>query len=316
MQFRTEAQPLAGEQGLVTHSTPVLLVGSCFSDNIGDRLVADLFDAAVNPFGPLYNPRSICDAFSMLTEETKIESDQLFEHLGLWRHWSFHSRYSRRDSSETIVAMNTSIADACHALRMASAIFITLGTTDYYILNETGKTVANCHKIPAPQFTKRQLTLHETTALLNLTIRKIRTVNSDAKVVFTVSPLRYLGDGLHANSIIKATLLLAIETVVSANPGTLYFPAYEIMNDDLRDYRFYAEDMKHPSPVAVSYIYDLFGQSFFTESTGALASEARRLTRRLSHRQTGTDTPHEIKEMSLLTLHPELNNGYKRFIKQ
>ncbi len=306
---------MRGLQGTVTHTAPVLLIGSCFSDNIGSRLLGDLFDASVNPFGPLYNPRSVCEAFGMLADETRIEPDQLFEHLGVWRHWGFHSRYSRRDRHETAAAMNSSITDARTSLLEASAVFITLGTTDHYTLLDTGRTVANCHKIPATQFTKRRLTLPETTELLTQTLLTIRSVNPAAKVVFTVSPLRYLGDGLHTNSIIKATLLLAIESVVSSHPGTLYFPAYEIMNDDLRDYRFYAEDMKHPSDAAVGYIYELFGQSFFTAGTSALAAEARRLTRRLSHRP-GPDAPQEIKELSLLTLHPELKKGFQRFLQQ
>lgn len=315
MEFRTQTKPLEGLKGTVSHAAPILLVGSCFSDNIGAELRADLFDVIVNPFGPLYNPLSIARAIDIIIAGCEDDnSPQLFEHDGLWRDWNFHSRYAAPTPGEATRLMTRSVAAAHDALPRASAIILTLGTTTAYRLAETGQVVANCHKMPAAMFDRTELNLDETIGCLDRAVRAIREVNTEAKIIFTVSPLRYLSDGMHANTIIKATLHLAIDAVMRRHDRTIYFPAYEIMNDDLRDYRFYADDMKHPSAMAVRYIYDLFSQSFFTPATLGTASAGRRLSRRLGHRSfSGAQT--EIKELDLLRQYPELVDGYKRFIE-
>ncbi|MCH5326330.1 MAG: GSCFA domain-containing protein [Duncaniella sp.] len=314
MQFRSEQPPIQGHEGTVNHRHPLLLVGSCFADNIGAELSADLFNVCVNPFGPLYNPLSVLSAVGRLASGATVSAEELFERDGYWHHWGFHSRYSRPECEASIEAMNSAIADGSNTLRNASAIFITLGTTSCYILKETGSVVANCHKLPSGTFSRRELSLQEVTNTLAATVALIRKCNPEDKIVFTVSPLRYLADGLHANSIIKATLMLAVEEITHSCADTLYFPAYEIMIDDLRDYRFYADDLKHPSLMAVSYIYHLFGRSFFSQDTLKAAEAGRRITRRLAHRSESATPLSEIKELSLLDSFPELRQGLQRFL--
>lgn len=211
MEFRTLTKPLEGLKGTVSHAAPILLVGSCFSDNIGAELRADLFDVIVNPFGPLYNPLSIARAIDIIIAGCEDDnSPQLFEHDGLWRDWNFHSRYAAPTPGEATRLMARSVAAAHDALPRASAIILTLGTTTAYRLAETGQVVANCHKMPSAMFDRAELNLDETIGCLDRAVRAIREVNTEAKIIFTVSPLRYLSDGMHANTIIKATLHLSL----------------------------------------------------------------------------------------------------------
>ena len=307
MNFRTPVPPLKGLRGIISHDAPVVLVGSCFSDNIGAELQADLFDAVVNPFGPLYNPASIREAVAIMTARREVTDEELFEHGGMWHSWQFHSRYSSPSREEALTAMNRSISDASDALGRASAVIITLGTTRVY--EHDGRCVANCHKMPGRDFTSRLLDLGEVSETLRDIVGTLRSFNPALKIIFTVSPLRYLGNGARENTVIKSTLHLAVD---SLGDDVIYFPAYEIVNDDLRDYRFYADDMIHPSASAVRYIYDIFGQTFFTAQTLALAADGRRLTRRLSHKSfSGTET--QVPELEILEKHPALKAGFNRF---
>ena len=324
MDFRTVVAPIEGMNGLVSHDNPLLLIGSCFTDNIGQCLVAEMFDVCVNPFGPLYNPLSIRKAFSRLRNQREITADELTESHGGVHSFLFHSRFSGSTSNEALLKMNTSLREGAAMMRTATTIIITLGTTRVFTLRHNGEVASNCHKLPSSQFDSRHLTLDEVKEALDDTIRIIREVNTTAHVIFTVSPLRYTEQGLHANQINKATLLLGIDGVIKSDTSGLlsYFPAYEIMMDDLRDYRFYAEDMKHPTPQAVRYIYGIFKASYCDQSTLALADEAASLTRRLSHRPLTSSpeilTKERIEKERLITdfiaRHPKLHNACKRYI--
>lgn len=283
MDFRTTIAPIPGLKGLIRHGEPIVLVGSCFSDNIGACLRDELFDADINPFGPIYNPLSVLSAFRTLAEKRLIDGDSLVEREGLFHSFLFHSRFSCADRGEALAGMNRRIEESAGNLRRASTVIITLGTTRAFFLRDSARVVANCHKLPSQAFDIKYLTLDEVTEALMSTVDTVRGVNPTATVIFTVSPLRYTELGPHGNQLSKATLLLAIDKVVSARDGVMYFPAYEVMMDDLRDYRFYAEDMKHPSHQAVGYIYDLFKNTYFDDDTLAAAREAAALTRRLSH---------------------------------
>lgn len=283
MDFRTTIAPIPGLKGLIRHGEPIVLVGSCFSDNIGACLCDELFDADVNPFGPIYNPLSVLSAFRTLAERSLIDGDSLVEHEGFFHSFLFHSRFSCADMAEALAGMNRRIEESAGNLRRASTVIITLGTTRAFFLKDSGRVVANCHKLPSQTFDIKYLTLDEVTEALMSTVDTVRGINPMATVIFTVSPLRYTELGAHGNQLLKATLLLATDSVISNRDGVMYFPAYEVMMDDLRDYRFYAEDMKHPSHQAVGYIYDLFKNTYFDDDTLAVACEAAALTRRLSH---------------------------------
>lgn len=306
--------------GTVRHGHPLLMIGSCFTDNIGQYLEKELFDVKVNPFGPIYNPLSILRAIRTIAEGVKISSESLFVHEGRFHSFLFHSRFSGSDCAESVSErMNLCISEATDYLHRSDNIIITLGTTTVYALGSSGEVVANCHKLPQTQFISYKLTLNETVTAIDNIYRTIRSVNKKAKIIFTVSPLRYLGDGAHSGQLIKATLLLAVEEVVSRHPEEIiYFPSYEIMMDDLRDYRFYAEDMRHPSDMAVKYIYDIFKSSFFDDATLNLSIEASKITRRLAHRPFSDMVSEEdlkFKENieKLISVHPELITAYKRY---
>ncbi len=316
MIFRTEVSPEKGLEGLLSHGTPVVLVGSCFTDNIGACMRDDLFDVIVNPFGPIYNPSSVRRAVSSIVDGIRISPGDLFPHEGRFHSHLFHSRYSGCDREAAAQAMTRQIHLAREALLHASSLIITLGTTRVFRHRQQGMVVANCHRLPLSSFREETLSLDQCTDDLESLVSMVRTVNPDIHIIFTVSPLRYLGQGAHINSISKATLLLAIDSVVRTFPSTHYFPSFEIMMDDLRDYRFYADDMKHPTDQAVRYIYDIFSATYFSPSTRDLASQSRRLTRRLAHRPMGgtpaDDTSQIIEEFT--KAHPLLAPIIDRYI--
>lgn len=324
MNFRTAISPLEGMRGLVRHDKPLMLVGSCFTDNIGQCLVSELFDAYINPFGPLYNPLSLHTAFEVLASGREVAETELIESHGNIHSFLFHSRFSGSCREEALGKMNSSIRENAAALTRADIVIVTLGTTRVFSLRATGETVGNCHKLPASHFESRYLTLEETTDALKGILQIIRKVNPTARIIFTVSPLRYTEQGLHGNQIAKSTLLLGIDNAVRTDTTGLagYFPAYEIMMDDLRDYRFYSEDMKHPTPQAVRYIYEVFKSSYCDKATVELADEAATLTRRLAHRSLSA-SPEAIalenveKERlikNFIARHPQLHHALKRYI--
>ena len=316
MIFRTEVSPEKVLEGLLSHGTPVVLVGSCFTDNIGACMRDDLFDVIVNPFGPIYNPSSVRRAVSSIVDGISISPGDLFPHEGRFHSHLFHSRYSGCDREAAAQAMTRQIHLAREALLHASSLIVTLGTTRVFRHRQQGMVVANCHRLPSSSFREETLSLDQCTDDLESLVSMVRTVNPDIHIIFTVSPLRYLGQGAHINSISKATLLLAIDSVVRTFPSTHYFPSFEIMMDDLRDYRFYADDMKHPTDQAVRYIYDIFSATYFSPSTRDLASQSRRLTRRLAHRPMGgtpaDDTSQIIEEFT--KAHPLLAPIIDRYI--
>lgn len=324
MEFRTVIRPESGMSGLVRHGEPIVLVGSCFSDNIGACLRDGLFDADVNPFGPIYNPLSIQRAFEVLTNQTVVKSESLIENGGMWHSFLFHSRYSAVDREDAVERMNRRIETAAGNLRNASVVIVTLGTTRVFTLRDTGDVVANCHKLPGSVFDVRYLTLDEVEDALNRTLEAVRSVNPSARIIFTVSPLRYNEQGAHGNQLSKSTLLLAVDRVISNDSSgqTSYFPAYEVMMDDLRDYRFYADDMKHPSMQAVRYIYKLFKDTYFDNDTLALATEGEAFTRRLAHRSLSGANISREKEMTekmaiaeaFISRFPKLKHASMRYL--
>lgn len=322
MEFRTVIRPLC-RQGLVEHGKPMLLLGSCFTDNIGKCLRDDLFDVEVNPFGPVYNPMSVLRSLEILRDCQPINEEGLIEVEGLYRSFMFHSRYSAADSAQAADVMTASVLSGHETLKSASVVFVTLGTTRAFRHIVSGQVVANCHKQPAGEFEIQNLGLDDAVAVLKECVELIRGFNPLAKIVFTVSPLRYLESGAHGNQLIKSTLLLAVDHVVKAFGEDIvsYFPAYEIMMDDLRDYRFYAEDMKHPSSQAVDYIYEIFRASYFSSETEKVAAEARALTRRLSHRIVASSTEAGANEIAarqraisaITERYPKLTDAIRRY---
>lgn len=316
--FRTAITPVLSSEIAIAHGHRIVMMGSCFSDNIGERLRQELFDVEVNPFGTLYNPASIAVALHRLIDNKAVDSSSLFNHNGMWHSFSHHSTFSGADHDEVLKNINQTIDRAHHSLQEAETLIVTFGTAYVYTLVETGDVVANCHKLPAARFNRRSMSVAEIVTLWSEVIERLRQFNQSIKIIFTVSPIRHLADGMHGNQLSKSTLLLAVEQLCKTFSGVaVYFPSYEIMMDDLRDYRFYASDMTHPSDVAVDYIYKLFGETFMPDSTRVLALECSRFTRRLRHRHMSNngsfiqafkqDT--ERLKTVLLQKHPQLERA-------
>lgn len=299
MDFRTTIKPLANK-GVIAHDGAITMLGSCFSDNIGRRLQDALFDVEVNPFGTLYNPASIALALQDLINCREFCINDLFEYQGRYHSFSHHSSFSGVNADDVISRINDKIDGASERLKRSRVLIITFGTAYVYEYKKTQSVVSNCHKLPASNFSRRSMAVDEIVSLWSKLIVKIREINPEINIIVTVSPIRHLADGAHENQLSKSTLLLAVNKLCHELDNVIYFPAYEIMMDDLRDYRFYASDMIHLSDVAIGYIYEIFSQSFFSEETNNIVRESEKLMRRLKHRHM-TDDVSVIEKFNLST---------------
>lgn len=281
MEFRTVYTPYDRQRGLISHDRPILLLGSCFSDNVGSRLVRDGFDATVNPVGTLYNPASITRALrSTGLKPSEIEAG-MFQHEGVWHHPMFHSSFSSKDQGAALAKMRLGLDKLRRQLQATPVVVLTFGTAWVYY-DQEGSLVTNCHKLPPSRFTRRLLTLPQTIGHIH---DAIAALPPKSDVILTLSPIRHLADGFEGNSLSKSLLRVAIHEVMEQFKGKVsYFPAFEILNDDLRDYRFYAADMKHPSETAVDYEYGLFCSTYCTPATIERARASRKLWQRSQHR--------------------------------
>lgn len=290
MDFRTTFA-IPQNKGLVSYERgPIAMLGSCFTDGVGSRLRQRLFPVIVNPLGPLYNPASICLAVKKALHGEELTTDELFYSDGLFRSFLCHTMLCRTSAEETCSEVNAAFHSLNEALTDGGLFICTLGTAKVYRHRQTDTVVANCHKLPSTDFTTEILSVEETACYLETIISQVRAVNPEIRFIFTVSPVRHLADGATVNSLSKATLLLAINKVLNRHGDNVtYFPAYELLNDDLRDYRFYAADMCHPAEIAVDYVFDRFAEAYFTTTTSELAKKCLKVSRRLSHRQLTTN---------------------------
>lgn len=284
MEFRTTVA-IDENRGLLGHSDRVMLLGSCFSDNIGARMRQAMMRVMINPMGTLYNPLSVAASLERIIGNVPVEGRDLVEHGGVWNHFDFHSRHSLPDKAATVERMNRRIAEAHAWLRDCRLLVVTLASALVYRHGESGRVVANCHKLPPQTFTRTMVTAAEAEAALCRSVEQVTAFNPDVKILFTVSPIRHVADTLIVNSLSKATLLVAEHGVVKAQRGRcFYFPSYEIMMDDLRDYRFYASDMVHPSDVAVEYMWQSFQGAYMDDRAVQAVARCERVARRLGHR--------------------------------
>lgn len=262
----------------------IFVLGSCFADNIGGKMVDLGFDVCVNPFGTIYNPVSVCNSVARLTSGIPFSKDecvQMGAGAGLVCSFSHHTSFARRTEDEFLNVANASLKEASLWWKAATKVIITLGTAWIYEYLRSGETVSNCLKIDAKEFSRRRLSVRETaTLLMNMVAR-----HPEKEFIFTVSPIRHLKDGAHGNQLSKSTLLLALDEVIAKFPERCeYFPAYEIVLDELRDYRFYAADMIHPSDQAVDYLWSRFVRFAMPESELPALDARRRELLRAQHR--------------------------------
>ena len=268
------------------HRHRLVVVGSCFAEHIGRRLADMKWRVELNPFGVLYNPLSISAALKRLMEHRLYGEEELTRFPdGGWSTWMHHSRYSHSDKEVALGMINDGLVAGAEALAGADMLVVTLGTAWVYRLKGSEEVVGNCHKVPEREFVRCRLTVEEIVEEYTDLLGRLWAVNPKVRVLFTVSPVRHLKDTLHGNQLSKATLLLAVDELCGRYPERLhYFPAYEIVMDELRDYRFYAEDMAHPSAQAVEYVWERFVEQVTDGGARAFMAEWTKMVRALAHR--------------------------------
>lgn len=285
------------------YSKSMMLFGSCFSENIGQKLIDLKFKVDMNPFGILYNPESIANSLKLLLKNQTFTESDLFFDQGLWNSFYHHSRFSDVNREMALEKINSRIKLSAEFLKTADFLMITFGTAWVYELISTGQIVSNCHKIPAKQFNRFRLGVNEISEAYHHLLDELWKFNPNLKIIFTVSPIRHWKDGAVENQVSKSTLILSIERLITGieNRNCSYFPSYEIMMDELRDYRFYAEDMIHLSPVATDYIFDRFSKFLISKESMNLVDNVMKIRKAVMHRPVNSSSV-EYKKNLLLNM--------------
>jgi hypothetical protein len=283
MKFRTEINPLKSELQ-IEHKDSVITFGSCFAENISEYFQFYRFNVMKNPFGVLYNPVSVLNAVKSLEEQKVFSEEDLVYHQDEWHSFYHHSDFSNHKKEECLNSINDRIKSAAEFARKANVIIITFGTSFVFKHIKKDIIVSNCHKIPSSQFTRFRLSLQETIENINSIVDIISRLNREVEIIFTVSPVRHWRDGAVENQLSKATLLLAVNSVVNSSSNCFYFPSYEIVMDELRDYRYYETDMLHPNKLATDYIWEKFSETHFSEKCLSAINEIKVIAEARMHR--------------------------------
>lgn len=289
-EFRTSFN-IADLPKIVNHNSKLFFIGSCFTENISLKLTEYKFSTEVNPFGILYNPVSVLNSLNFIIEEKQFNENDLFFDNNLWSSFYYHSRFSDPDKKKSLDKIKRSIKKSHTFLSQSSFLFITFGTSRVYKLKSTGQVVSNCHKLPSAKFTTSFLEPNEIIRDYTKLINQLLSINQEMKIVFTISPVRHWQDGATKNQLSKAKLIQAVHNLVDSSENIYYFPAYEIMMDDLRDYRFYEKDMIHPNEIAIDYIWKKFSESFITENSIELTRQIEGINKAYAHRVINSETP-------------------------
>ena len=268
----------------INHQTKVFMLGSCFTEHIADKLERCKYNVLSNPFGILYNPVSIARAIQRIVDLAFYTEDEIVFHQGLYHSMDHHGRFSSKSKQEVLDRINTQIESAHDWIKRCALTFISPGTSKVYRYKKTNQIVGNCHKIPGTEFVYEQLSSVECEKAFEDINTKLKSVAPNCQIIWTVSPVRHLRDGLVENQVSKATLLLSIHNDLKKHSDSSYFPAYEIMMDELRDYRYYNRDMMHPSPLAVDIIWDRFENAFMDDKTRSRHTEIENVRKAMEHR--------------------------------
>ena len=284
----------------ISHLDFNMLLGSCFAENIGKKFIENKFQVDLNPFGVLYNPESIALSIMRLMENKPVGDEELFFHEGLYHSFSHHSSFSDASKMQCLQKINKQIALSANNLKKTNKLFITFGTAYGYRLVETGQVVANCHKLPTKSFIRTRLSIQQIVERWEELLTDLFTLNKELQLFFCVSPVRYWQDGVHENQLSKSILLLAIEELKMRFPDEItYFPSYELMLDELRDYRFYAEDLFHLSDMAIQFIWERLVDTYMNEQTKQLMKDISQIHKSLYHKPFNCN-----------------NESYRQFISQ
>ena len=295
MHFTTPIPILKSNYPIDYHSKIVSL-GSCFAVNMAEKLDYFKFQNVVNPFGILFHPLALNKMIQKAVLQEQFTESDIFFHNERWHCFDVHSDLSRASKDEFLELLNSNVKLLHEAIVGCSHLIITFGTSWVYRRVENGQLVANCHKVPQKEFKKGLLSVEEIKQGLEEIIRSVSSVNPEAKTIFTVSPVRHIKDGFVENQWSKANLISAVHQVRTQQSEIVYyFPSYEIMMDELRDYRFYAEDMIHPSATAIDYIWKRFAETWVAESAFSTMQEVERIQRGLAHRSFHPDSEQHQK---------------------
>jgi hypothetical protein len=267
----------------ITYTDPVMFIGSCFASSIGSQLGMGRMQVMVNPAGTVYNPVSVHNTIETIISGREFDKDDLHYHDGSYLSFYHYTDFSSENSDEVLRKINSKSQEASGFLKRAKYLFITFGTARVYRWKKTGLIVSNCHKIPSAQFEREMLTVNEIVDLWDTQLSDLHKLFPGLKVVFTVSPVRHWKDGAHGNQISKSVLFLAIEELLKHTSSPTYFPAYELLMDDLRDYRYYDDDMLHPSRGAINYIWEAFSGCYMDKNTLGIWNEVSKITKACSH---------------------------------
>lgn len=315
MQFTTKI-PVQKSSFPIDYNSKIILLGSCFAENIGEKFEYFKFQTVINPFGIIFNPVSLEKLIRRSIEKRKFTENDIFFHNELWHCYDVHSELSNSDKYVFLESLNDLINSTHQQLNDSTHIIITLGTSWVYRNIETNEIVANCHKVSQKEFTKELLSINQIKESLQSIVSLVHSVNSNCNFIFTVSPVRHIKDGFIENTLSKAHLIAAIHSTHNSQLTTHnYFPAYEIMMDELRDYRFYAEDMLHPSQTAVDYIWIQFFENYISESQFGLMNEICSIQKGLKHRPFNPNTESHQKFLNQLDLKIKTIQNLYPFIK-
>jgi GSCFA family len=283
MNFRTTLN-IDPSDNKIDHYTPVMFIGSCFASEIGAKMSEGKMKVLINPTGVVYNPASVCSTLNIILENKVFTESDLYKYKGINISFYHYTDFTSEDSSRIIDKINSSTRKANKFLKQAGFLVITFGTARIYRFKENGKIVSNCHKLPAFLFSQEMLTVEEIVSSWNDILNRLHSFNNNLRIIFTVSPVRHWKDGAYGNQLSKSVLFLTIDKLLEHRAVEGYFPAFELQMDDLRDYRYYAEDMLHPSQTAIDYIWNTFSSCYFSPETIALWKEVYDVTKAMKHR--------------------------------
>lgn len=283
MEFRTKVE-IEAVQDRVDYDSRICMLGSCFAENIGQRLKYYRFRTELNPCGIVYNPISVANVLKLMLARYRFTGKDLLYNADKWVSLYHHGSFSAPTKELCLERINERLGRAADGFEETDLLLMTFGTAWVYRYKERGMIVANCHRFPAGDFERFCLTPEEIVDVYRLLIRQLREVNPKLRIIFTVSPIRHWKDGAHGNQLSKAVLLLAIDKLVQEFPDVYYFPSYEIVMDELRDYRFYGEDMLHISSLAVEYIWEKFKGAWISPAIEPLMKRVDKLNKSLDHR--------------------------------
>ncbi len=299
MIFTTKIPILKSTQP-IDYSSKLLLLGSCFAENMGDKLEYYKFENTVNPFGIIFNPVSIERLIERIVNKIEFTEKDLFFHNERWHCYEVHSDLSHENKDQFLENLNAILQSTNNQITKSTHVLITYGTSWIYKLKSTNEVVANCHKVPQAAFEKEILAVEILEKSIQNTIDLIHKINPNCSFIFTISPVRHIKDGFVENQLSKAHLISALHSSSFQLPTSSYFPSYEIMMDELRDYRFYAEDMLHPSQVAIDYIWERFSETNISEESHSIMQEVETIQKALAHRPFNPNSESHLQFLSKL----------------